>query len=131
VVSIGQRFEANVDRSGEHHLWCGYIAPDGTAQIRVNGRLTTARRLAWELVHGPLPHGVNVPDVSCSAVSSPKPNKTMPPTMGSGGTSRRRGPAQRGVGRLLLLLGITVVDQGSETADCGGDTPADELRCSL
>jgi hypothetical protein len=60
VASIRERFEANVDRSGEHHLWCGYIAPDGTAQIRVNGRLTTARRVAWELTRGPLPHGVKV-----------------------------------------------------------------------
>jgi hypothetical protein len=60
VGSINERFEANVDRTGEHHLWCGYVAPDGTAQIRINGRLTTARRLAWELAHGPLPRGVNV-----------------------------------------------------------------------
>jgi hypothetical protein len=60
VASIIERFEANVDRNGEHHLWRGYIAPDGTAQMRVNGRLTTARRVAWELAHGPLAHGVNV-----------------------------------------------------------------------
>ena len=60
MASISERFEANVDRSGEHHLWCGYVAPDGTAQIRVNGRLTTARRVAWELAHGPLARGVNV-----------------------------------------------------------------------
>jgi hypothetical protein len=60
MASIDERFEANVNRTGEHHLWCGYVAPDGTAQIRVNGRLTTARRLAWRLTYGPLPHGVNV-----------------------------------------------------------------------
>jgi hypothetical protein len=28
---------------------------DGIGQIRVNGKLTTARRIAWELAHGPLP----------------------------------------------------------------------------
>jgi hypothetical protein len=49
------RFDAKVDRSGEHHLWTGAHDADGIGQIRVNGRLTTARRVAWELVHGPLP----------------------------------------------------------------------------
>jgi hypothetical protein len=49
------RFDAKVDRSGRHHLWTGAHDADGIGQIRVNGRLTTARRVAWELVHGPLP----------------------------------------------------------------------------
>jgi hypothetical protein len=49
------RFDAKVDRSGEHHLWMGAHDADGIGQIRVNGKLTTARRVAWELAHGPLP----------------------------------------------------------------------------
>lgn len=89
MASIRERFEAKVDRTGEHHLWCGYIAPDGTAQIRVDGRLTTARRLAWELAQGPLPHGINiagcVDEPRCVRVEHlavgrrPRPPDTAPP----------------------------------------------------
>lgn len=49
------RFDAKVDRSGKHHLWMGAHDADGIGQIRVDGKLTTARRVAWELAHGPLP----------------------------------------------------------------------------
>jgi hypothetical protein len=49
------RFDAKVDRSGEHHLWTGAHDAGGIGQLRVGGKLTTARRVAWELVHGPLP----------------------------------------------------------------------------
>jgi hypothetical protein len=49
------RFDAKVERSGKHHLWTGAHDADGIGQIRVDGRLTTARRVAWELAHGPLP----------------------------------------------------------------------------
>jgi hypothetical protein len=52
---VRERFEAHVDRSGEHHLWTGAINPvRGTGQARVKGRLMTAHRLAWELAHGSL-----------------------------------------------------------------------------
>jgi hypothetical protein len=40
------RFDAKVDRSGEHQLWTGAHDADGIGQIRVNGKLTTARRVA-------------------------------------------------------------------------------------
>lgn len=52
--SIEERFEAKVVRSGAHHLWRGATDQGGVPQIRVKGRLTTARRVAWELAHGPL-----------------------------------------------------------------------------
>jgi hypothetical protein len=65
VHSVEERFEANVDRRGDHHLWLGACDDDGTPQIRVDGRLTTARRLAWELARGPLPPKVTV--AACEA----------------------------------------------------------------
>jgi hypothetical protein len=55
VRPLEERFEAKVDRRGAHHRWLGASDRHGTPQIRVNGRLTTARRVAWELVRGPLP----------------------------------------------------------------------------
>ena len=55
MPSLEARFDAKVDRSGRQHLWTGAHDADGIGQIRVNGKLTTARRVAWELAHGPLP----------------------------------------------------------------------------
>lgn len=49
------RFDAKVDRSGKHHLWIGAHDADGIGQMRIDGKLTTARRVAWELAYGPLP----------------------------------------------------------------------------
>ena len=56
-----QRFDALVDRSGEHHLWTGAINPErGTGRAKVKGRQITAHRLAWELAHGSLPGSARV-----------------------------------------------------------------------
>lgn len=58
---LPQRFERNVDRSGEHHLWTGTTRLDrGTGRLKVRGRDTSAHRVAWELVHGVLPPEVRV-----------------------------------------------------------------------
>jgi hypothetical protein len=60
VRSIQERFEAKVDRRGHHHRWLGTTDDDGTPQMKVNGRLTTARRVAWQLTGRPLSPGVTV-----------------------------------------------------------------------
>ena len=53
MSSLAERFERMVDRAGDHHLWVGFVAGDGTPQMRVGTTLTTARRVAWELAFGP------------------------------------------------------------------------------
>ena len=54
--TLAQRFEEQVDRSGEHHLWTGARkASRGTGRLKVGGQDVTAHRVAWELDHGPLP----------------------------------------------------------------------------
>jgi hypothetical protein len=60
VGSLIDRFEALVDRSADHHLWLGAVDRQHTPQIRVDGRLTTARRVAWQLAHGPIPPGARI-----------------------------------------------------------------------
>ena len=60
VEALWQRFEAKVDRTGEHHLWTGARKRDGTGLLKVAGRMATAPRTAWELAHGPLPAGAEV-----------------------------------------------------------------------
>ena len=56
---------AKVDRSGEHHLWLGAVATNGIGQVRVDGKLVTAPRVAYELEHGPLASGLRV--LTCPA----------------------------------------------------------------
>jgi integrase len=55
VASLEERFRAKVRRSGKHLLWTGATDAAGVGQVRVDGKLTTARRVAWELEHGSLP----------------------------------------------------------------------------
>ena len=57
------RFEAKIDRSGDHHLWLGARSSSGSGQVRVDGKLLTAARAAYELEHGPAPTDVRV--LSC------------------------------------------------------------------
>jgi integrase len=54
------RFEARVDRSGVHHIWLGARSPRGGGQVRVDGKLRTAARAAWEIENGSVPDGVRV-----------------------------------------------------------------------
>jgi integrase len=60
MPTLADRFEAKVDRSGEHHLWTGARYADGSGLIKANGKPTTVRRVAWELARGPLPTGARV-----------------------------------------------------------------------
>ena len=60
MTTLQDRFEAKVDRTGEHHLWTGSKRPDGAGQLKVDGRTVTAHRIAWELAHGDLPPGAHV-----------------------------------------------------------------------
>jgi integrase len=58
------RFEARVDRSGPHHMWLGARSPGGGGQVRVDAKLLTAARAAWEIENGSVPDGVRV--LSCA-----------------------------------------------------------------
>jgi hypothetical protein len=57
MTSASEGLKSKVQRSGTHHLWIGAEDAAGVGQMRVDGKLTTARRVAWELKHGPLPTG--------------------------------------------------------------------------
>jgi integrase len=66
VEELATRFERQVDRSGEHHLWLGSTNPErGTGRIRVNKVQMTSHRAAWELANGPLPSNARV--LACTA----------------------------------------------------------------
>jgi integrase len=60
VSSLADRFEAKVDRSGAHDVWLGARQADGVGLLRASGKVTTARRVAWELERGRLPDGARL-----------------------------------------------------------------------
>ena len=60
MATLIDRFEAKVDRSGEHHLWTGSMEADGTGKLKVDGKAVTAQRVAWDLLQGPEAPGLEV-----------------------------------------------------------------------
>jgi integrase len=56
----GGRHDVRVDRSGVHHIWLGARSSGGGGQVRIDGRLFTAARAAWEIENGSVPDGVRV-----------------------------------------------------------------------
>jgi integrase len=61
---LAARFEAKVNRSGEHHLWTGAHLRDGSGTFKAGGTSPVmARKVAWEMAHGPVPAGAQV--MSC------------------------------------------------------------------
>ncbi len=101
---VQQRFEALVDRSGEHHLWTGAIHRSRkTGRVKIRGRETTAHRLAWELANGPLPASVKVlpcRDVAaCVRVDHLRVDGTVEAGTANRPTSRR-GRGRRGGGSM-------------------------------
>lgn len=65
MSKAAERFNGKVDRTGDHHLWTGAKKANGTGQVRIDGKLMTAPRAAWELANGPLADGVKV--LGCSS----------------------------------------------------------------
>ena len=54
------RFRAKVERRDGHDLWTGATDAKGTGLVRIDGRLRTVQRAAWEFAHGPLAPGERV-----------------------------------------------------------------------
>ena len=55
--SIQERFWRNVDRSGECWLWTAGTNDSGYGQIKFDGWMQKAHRVAWQLTYGPIPNG--------------------------------------------------------------------------
>jgi HNH endonuclease len=97
MARLADRFEAKVDRSGDHHVWTGSTKADGTGKLKVEGRTVTAQRVAWELANGPVPAGAEVQSCAdrrgCVRVDHLSLRRRVPP---GGRTARPR--AAKGTG---------------------------------
>lgn len=60
ALSIAERFWSKVDTTGECWLWTGKPDPSGYGRLYVDGLARLAHRIAWELMHGPIPEGMDV-----------------------------------------------------------------------
>lgn len=56
-VSLADRFWSYVQKTPVCWLWTGSTDRKGYGQLNVNGRPIGAHKIAWELVHGPMPSG--------------------------------------------------------------------------
>jgi len=55
-----QRFWSKVDKSGDCWEWTASRLPAGYGRFAVNGQMTTAHRVSYELKYGPIPTGLHV-----------------------------------------------------------------------
>jgi hypothetical protein len=119
VRSVEERFEAKVDRRGDHHRWLATTGHDGTPQMKVNGRLTTARRVAWELAGRPLPPRVTISaceqDPTCVRIEHlGLGRRRRPGPLATVGPARQRSPKGTGTLRQIRAgvweLAVTATD---------------------
>ncbi|MEN3271915.1 MAG: hypothetical protein V7636_676 [Actinomycetota bacterium] len=66
MPSVEERFHAKVRRRGGHDVWTGSRDGRGVGMVRIDGKLKTVQRAAWEFAHGPLEPGARVN--SCAVV---------------------------------------------------------------
>jgi hypothetical protein len=114
MAALRDRFEAKVDRSGEHHLSTGSNKADGTGKMKVDSKAIAARRVAWDLVHGALPPGTAVlacsEDRACVRIEHLSLRRTTSKRRGAPRRSRSRGggskvEVRRGVWKLSVSAG--------------------------
>lgn len=58
--SITARMEALSEAAGECRVWTGARYPSGYGEVRYQGRVQGAHRVAWELANGPIEDGLLV-----------------------------------------------------------------------
>src|SRR5437870_551913 len=60
MPSAEERFRAKVVRRRGHEVWTGSVDHRGVGMVRIDGKLRTVQRAAWEFAYGPLPEGARV-----------------------------------------------------------------------
>jgi hypothetical protein len=70
---LSERFWAKVDKSGECWLWTAGTSRKGYGAILVEGKGRAAHRVAYELVNGPIPEGMQI-DHMCHTRACVRPD---------------------------------------------------------
>ncbi len=60
MLTLEERLNAKLDKSGNCWLWTGGHLPTGYGMIKVEGKHRGTHRVMWEIVNGPIPAGLLV-----------------------------------------------------------------------
>lgn len=104
-LTPSERFWAKVDKSGDCWLWTAALDRHGYGAFRTGGRHRLAHRVAYELVIGPIPEGLDL-DHLCRVHDCVNPAHLEPVT--------RRENLARGVGFIAREIRTTHCPRGHE-----------------
>jgi hypothetical protein len=90
VPSAEERFRAKTERRDGHAVWTGARDARGVGMVRIDGKLRTVQRAAWEFEHGPLPPDVRVNTCAAERACVRIDHLSLSPT-----TSRPPSPPRR------------------------------------
>lgn len=96
MPSSEERFKAKVKRRGGHDLWTGSTDHRGVGMVRIDGKLKTVQRAAWEFAYGRLEAGVRVNTCAVQRACVTISHLSLSPTAARPASRRRR----RGTGSL-------------------------------
>ena len=113
MPSSEERFQAKVKRRGGHDVWIGSTDQRGVGMVRIDGKLKTVQRAAWEFAYGPVDAGVRVNTCAVERACVTVAHLSLSPTAAKPVARRRR----RGTGSLREVRPevweITVADGAS------------------
>lgn len=99
---LAARFERQVDRTGEHHVWLGSVNPErGTGRMKVDNVERTAHRVAWELERGAPSSNERV--LTCEANPACVRVDHLRLERATEATKRREPRARKGTGSMRLV----------------------------
>jgi hypothetical protein len=107
LIRLTGRFWPKVDRTGACWLWTAHIGKDGYGTFSIDGHHHRAHRVAWVLLHGPIPDGLQI-DHLCRVRHCVNPDHLEPVT--------QRENILRGEGLSAQAIRRTHCRQGHEYA---------------
>jgi hypothetical protein len=90
VPSAEERFRAKVQRRGGHEVWTGSRDDRGVGMVRIDGKLKTVQRAAWEFAYGPVEAGARVNTCASERACVTVAHLSLSPTTGKPAARRRR-----------------------------------------
>lgn len=79
ALTIAQRLDARTDKTDTCWLWTSYKQTSGYGVMQVNGAAQVAHRVAYEVAHGRIPHGMRI-DHICHTKACVRPDHLRPVT---------------------------------------------------
>lgn len=91
MPSAEERFQAKTERRRGHDVWTGSRDARGVGMVRIDGKLKTVQRAAWEFAYGPVDSGVRVNTCAVERACVTVAHLSLSPAPAKRATRRRRG----------------------------------------